>query len=89
VPKYKDYGRVFRKTIQRFETLKDPKKINVKPDRIEIEKVRRAGTISDILKRRDIPEDRIEEIALLNGMQPEDRVPARSLIKVVKEGRKR
>lgn len=69
-----------------FRALTDPKRINVKPDRLRVHTVRTAGTLEDTLRLFDVPDDKLNEMALLNGKYLHDMIPADFLVKVVEKG---
>ena len=69
--------------MNNFDQLNDPSKINRVADEIKIEEVRRAGTLAQVLRYYNMPNDRLEEISLLNSMQLEDQIPAGTWIKTV------
>ena len=78
-----NYERTFEYTMTRFSELRDQSKINRVADRIKIQEVRRSGTLADALRYFKMPNDRFEELAVLNSMQLEDRLTAGTLIKTV------
>lgn len=84
---FSSFQPLFQSTMNSFRKLTDQKKINVKPDRIKVKTVRRRGTLKAILQRLNVPDEDLEKIALMNGMQLSDNVPANTLIKVVEKGR--
>ena len=69
--------------MQGFNVLRDPSKINRKPDRIKVGSVQRAGTLSSVLQSYGMPNDKMAELSLINGMQLNDQVKGGSLIKSV------
>lgn len=80
---FANYTNLFLNTMKGFRTLTDPRKINVKPDRVKIRNVNRTGTLSTVLKSFNMPSDRMEELAILNGMKLTDQVQQGSLIKII------
>jgi predicted Zn-dependent protease len=80
---YPVYAGAFTATMGDFSRLTDPAKLNSKPNRILIKKVPRTGTLADALKHYGMKPDRMEELALLNNLELNDRVPEGSLIKVI------
>ncbi len=80
---YPNYQRTFEYTMTRFDELNDPAKINRVADEIKIEEVRRAGTLEQVLRYYNMPNDRLEEIALVNSMKLEDQISAGTLIKTI------
>jgi len=88
ISKLVDYtanNQYFTYTMNNFRTLNDPAKIHVKPDRISIKKAPRSGSLSSILKSFDVPEDRMEEHALINGVDQDNFVQQGTLIKVIEK----
>jgi predicted Zn-dependent protease len=78
---------LFEKTMGQFKELSDPNRINVKPDRIRVRSTRTADTLENTLRSLGVPDDQLKQIALLNGRQLNDRIPANTLVKVVEKGR--
>ena len=76
----------FSKTMMGFQQLKDKLKLNIQPDRIQIKKVSKAGTLNQVLKSINIADDKREETALLNGRALGDRIEANTLIKTIVRG---
>jgi predicted Zn-dependent protease len=77
------YSSYFTNTMQSFRQLTDASKLNRKPERIHIKSVAQAGTLEQALRYYNIPTNRLEELAVLNGMNLKDNLKAGSLIKVV------
>jgi predicted Zn-dependent protease len=74
---------IFKSTLDNFKEIKDPSKINKKQERIILKEVTQNGTLAQTLKTLGTPENRIEEISILNGMKSTDNVVVGSLIKVI------
>ncbi|MEM1319632.1 MAG: M48 family metalloprotease [Bacteroidota bacterium] len=79
------YESLFTRTMQGFNELRDPARLNVKPERIKVKTVQRAGTFTEVMRTHNMDSKRFDELAVLNGMQLNDRVEANTLIKVVGE----
>ncbi len=79
---YNIYGDPFMVTMNTFSRLTDPVKINKKPVKILIKRVQRTGTLADAFKYYGIKQDKMNELALLNNLELNDRVQAGNLIKV-------
>ncbi|MCB9082444.1 MAG: M48 family metalloprotease [Lewinellaceae bacterium] len=73
----------FQFTARNFRTLSDPDKLNRKPEFIRIVTVPRNATLGATLQGFNMPTDRQEELAVLNGMQLTDMVTQGMLIKVL------
>ena len=76
----------FEKTMRGFRELSDPKKINVKPDRIRLRTTKAAGSVESVFRTMGIPKDDLDDIALLNGMELSENLPANTLVKVIEKG---
>ncbi len=81
------YLDIFERTMKGFKGLSDPKKLNVKPDRIRLRTTKTAGTVESSLRSIGIPKDDLRDIALLNGMELSENLPANTLVKVIEKGR--
>ncbi len=73
----------FSYTMTNFKKLTDPAKINVKPERLTIKTVGKAGSLSNVLRTYKVPADRMEEHALLNGLELDNFVNKGSLVKII------
>jgi predicted Zn-dependent protease len=80
---FNNYASSFSNTMQSFRELTDPSKLNKKADRIRLKTVSQSGTLSQVLRSNGMPDARLEELALLNGLRLTDNVPAGTLIKVI------
>jgi predicted Zn-dependent protease len=80
---FNDHLPVFHKSIINFKALNDPARINVKPDRIRIRRVSGNTTLGDALRSFGARQEQLEELAVLNGMQLEEKLQAGSMIKVI------
>jgi len=69
-----------------FKALSDPERINVAPERVRIRSIGRSATLQEAFKTLGVQEKRLEEMALLNGRQLTDTIPANMLLKVVMPG---
>jgi predicted Zn-dependent protease len=85
--KFQNVQALFEKTMGQFKGLSDPSRINVKPDRLRIRSTQTADTLENSLRSFGVPGDQLQQLALLNGRQLNDRIPANTLIKVVEKGR--
>lgn len=79
------YYPTFTHTMQNFKELTDASKLNKKPERIRIKTLNSAVTLEQALKNYNMPATRLEELAILNGMQLADKLNAGTLIKVFGE----
>jgi predicted Zn-dependent protease len=82
---YHTYSRIFKPTIEGFDKLTDPSKLNRQPKKIRIKKVPRAGTLSDAFRSFGIQQQQMKEFAFLNNMELSDQIPAGAMIKIVED----
>lgn len=82
---YGTYSRVFLNTAQAFRQLTDAAKLNKKPERVRIKTLASATTLEQALRSFGTPAARLNELAILNGMNLTDRLEKGTLIKVVGE----
>ena len=75
----------FLGSMQTFKSLTDPTKLNRKPERIHLKTVANAGTLEQVLRGYNMPAPRLNELAVLNGMNLTDRVVQGTIIKIVGE----
>ncbi len=82
---YFTFSGTFENTMRNFKKLTDQSRINVKPDRVKVIKVTNSGTLQNIFRSYNIPNEKMEEVAILNSMELTDNIPAGMLIKVIGE----
>lgn len=87
VERFQNYQTLFDQTMRQFKDLSDPRRIHVKPDRIRIHAVGKSLSLENHLQALGIPNDKMKEISLLNGMDLHQTIPTGTLIKVVERGR--
>jgi len=81
--RFNNYVSTFRNTMERFNNLNDPERINVKPDRLRVRPTPKEGSLRHVLQALGAPKNRLKAIALLNGKELDERVPAKTLLKLV------
>ena len=79
---FTNYFSTFENAMKTFSGLTDASKINIKPTKILVKKVQRAGTLANALSYYGVPQAKMKELALLNNMELTDNVQAGKLIKV-------
>jgi len=84
--RFQNYGRVFETTMRGFRELSNPKRIEVAPQRIRIRQVMMSDRIEVVLRSYGVPEEKIKENILINGLNPGQMVPSSSFIKVIEKG---
>ncbi|MBF9255135.1 M48 family metalloprotease [Pontibacter sp. 172403-2] len=77
------YFQTFSNTMQSFKSLTDPAKLNKQAERVQIKTIQQSGTLAQALKTFKVPDARMEELAILNGMELTDKVEKGMLIKVI------
>jgi len=82
-PDYGAYSNYFLSTMQNFRALTDAAKLNKKPDRIRIRTVNTAATLEQVLRSFNTPQAKLNELAILNGMNLTDTVPQGTLVKTI------
>ena len=84
--KFKQYSSAIEGTLGSFAQLTDQSKLNRKPERIKIITTPRAMTLRQGLLDNGIPESRLNEFAILNGMDINTELPAGYLFKALSGG---
>ncbi len=82
---YNTYASRFQRSMQGFDRLTDASKLNVKPERIKIRRIDASTDLRTALQDAGIPDSRLEEFAILNGMQLTDPLSRGTLIKVIEQ----
>jgi predicted Zn-dependent protease len=82
---FNTYGSIMNSSMTTFSDLTDASKINVKPKKVEIVKVQRAGTLSDAFVYYRVPQKQYNELALLNDIELTDQIQVGKLIKIIGE----
>jgi predicted Zn-dependent protease len=77
------YAPQFASVAQGFQRLTEADKLNRQPEYIRIKTATSATTLASALAANGVPSKRYEEIAILNGMQTNDRLSKGMLYKVV------
>lgn len=86
IRRFQNYKSLFENTMRQFRELSDPRRINVKPDRIRVRYTKTTDTLGNVLQSFGVPKERLKEMALLNGGDLNQVIPAKILIKVVEKG---
>jgi predicted Zn-dependent protease len=80
---FNSFARVFQGSMESFKELTDPSKLNKQPERIHIKEVPQNGSLRQAFRSLNVKEERMEEIATLNGMTLTENVQRGKLIKIV------
>ncbi len=82
-PDFDSFFRLFESTMVRFDRLTDPNKIDVPPKRIRVKQVPSSGTVANILTSLGVSQEKMEHTALLNNLEPGDRIERGKWLKIV------
>ncbi|WP_340111339.1 M48 family metalloprotease [Maribellus mangrovi] len=77
------YRSVLASTMGDFRTLIDPAKINIKPNRIQVETAPRSATLQELFDTFKLPKDKYNELALLNNKDLNTRLEKGERFKIV------
>ncbi|MFD3001473.1 M48 family metalloprotease [Pontibacter toksunensis] len=80
---FDSYAPTFASTMQNFAPLTEPDKLNRQPTRIKIETVKETANLRQIFQRYQVPQERMEELAILNGLFLDDPVEKGTMIKLL------
>jgi predicted Zn-dependent protease len=73
----------FQGVATQFRALTDTEKLNRQPERVRVRQAPRAGTFREVMTALGVPNQRIEELGVLNSMQVNDRVEQGTLLKTL------
>lgn len=82
---FPNYENAMVQSMKGFKKLTDPSKLNVSPERINIQTVPKTATVRQTFQHFGVQPDRMEELAILNSMELSDRVEKGTLIKVLRK----
>ena len=82
---FENYFQLFSNTMQQFRTLTDPAMLSRQAERVRIKTVSKSGTLAQVLRQFSVNEKRLNELAILNGMELDESVPAGTLVKVIQK----
>jgi predicted Zn-dependent protease len=86
-PSFSTHQGSFQSTLDGFKNLTNRSKIDVKPDRIRLKQAKRQGTCKAAFLSLGVKKDDLEKVALMNGRELADNIPAGTLLKVLEKGR--
>jgi len=79
---YSQYSGLFSQTMNGFKQLDDAAKINVKPQKLAVRTVSKPAVLRAVFKQYGVADDKLEDMAIMNGMQLAEIVNAGTLIKI-------
>ena len=82
---YASYSAAFENTMSSFARLTDASKINVKPKRVIVRTILKAGTLNDAFVSFGVKQSQMAELALLNNMELAEKVAVGKQVKIVGE----
>jgi predicted Zn-dependent protease len=82
---FAQYRSLLQSTMSQFRELTDPARINVKPAILRVKEAPRQATLRQILKDFGVADDKLSAMAILNGKELEEVLPAGTLVKVVEK----
>ncbi len=82
---FAQYRSLFQSVMSQFRELTDTARINVKPAILRIKPAPRQGTLRELLRDYGVAEDKLPAMAVLNGRELEELLPAGTLLKVVEK----
>ena len=77
------YAPQFASTAQGYQRLTDASKLNRQTERVHIKQAKSATTLSAAFTANGVASSKLDDMAILNGMQLSDRLTAGQLFKVV------
>ena len=80
---FNNYAPLLQSTMQGFRQLTDASKLNKQPERVQVKTAASAMTLQAALQQQRVPQARMEEMAILNGMALTDRLDAGMMYKVI------
>jgi len=84
--RFQHYAPLFENSMRQFKELSDLKRINVQPDRLRIRATKASDTLENTLRSFGVGNEKLKEVVLLNGGNPNQVIPANTLIKMVEKG---
>jgi len=85
VADFNNYLSAFSTTMENFNKLTDPAKLNIKPKRIKIYEVKNTQTLAEVFASQKVAQNKTKELALLNNIELTDKVEKGRLIKLIGE----
>ncbi|OLY94617.1 peptidase M48 [Cnuella takakiae] len=80
---FNNFAALFQNQMQGFRPLTNAAKLNKQPEKVHVKTAASAMTLQAALQQQRVPQNRLEEMAILNGMKLTDRLDAGMMYKVV------
>ena len=84
---YRSFANTFDRTIRDFRRLTNSRILSVQPDRVRIYRAQKGETIRSIWKSKPQSRITVEDLALLNRLDPDQALNAGAPVKLVSLGR--
>lgn len=84
---YSSYAQPFESSMRSFRELSDPRILSVQPDRIRIHRAQKGQTLRSIAQAQSHPGITLDELALLNRLDPDQALSANAPVKLIRPGR--
>jgi predicted Zn-dependent protease len=84
---FSSFARNFDGTIRGFRELTDARILSVQPDRVRIYRAREGETLRGIAKSQSQGKVTIEDLALLNRLNPDQALKAGAPVKLIRSGK--
>ncbi len=82
-PFFKELAGALEQPMAGFSVLTNRTKLSVKPERIKIQKITKNMTLEAAFKQYKVAAEKMDKLALVNGMELKDNIPANTLIKIL------
>ncbi|WP_235299353.1 M48 family metalloprotease [Portibacter marinus] len=78
------YEQTFDYIMTNFKRLTDPARLNVQAERIDIVQAKQTASFAQVMRSYNMPSNRYEELAILNGMEVNQQVSQGTSVKIVR-----
>ena len=85
IAEFNNYMGYFNSTMESFQTLTDATKLNKKADRVRVKTLAKNMTLEQAFRSYKMPDQKLEQYAILNGMKLTDNVLKGTMIKVIEQ----
>jgi predicted Zn-dependent protease len=82
---FSQFANSFESVMTGFDQVRNQAMLAKKPVRVRIERVRQSADLATVLRSFNMPNDKMKDLAVINGMKLEDRLGTGSLVKVLRE----
>jgi predicted Zn-dependent protease len=80
-----NYVNSFSTSMKSFKQLTDQSKINVYPDKLQVVKTNKSATFQQHMTDFNMPANKVDELAVINGLEKNVQVPAGTSLKIVQK----